>query len=177
MWDSKIINKALMYATEKHKNQVMPYPSEMPYSAHIFGVTLNAIKYAESMEQKINFDTLVCIALLHDTLEDTETTFDELSESFGEKIANGVLALTKNEILPKEEQMKDSIERIKKQPIEVWIVKLSDRLFNMRGIVPAWSKEKLLKYKSEAQYICDELGDACKKLKQDLQKSIDNYIE
>lgn len=176
MWDSKIVNEALMFATEKHKNQNMYYPSEMPYSAHIFGVTLNAIKYGESVEQEINFDYLVCMALLHDTLEDTDTTFDELSERFGEKIAKGVLALTKNENLPKEMQMKDSIERIKKQPIEVWIVKLSDRLFNMRGIVPTWGKEKLLKYKVEAQYICDELGGASEKLKQDLQKSIDNYL-
>ena len=176
MWDSKIVNEALMFATEKHKNQMMYYPSEMPYSAHIFGVTLNAIKYADSVEQEIDSDSLVCMALLHDTLEDTDTSFDELLKTFGEKIANGVLALTKNETLPREFRMKDSIERIKKQPIEVWIVKLSDRLFNMRGIVPTWEKEKLLKYKAEAQYICDELGDASEKLKKDLQKSIDNYL-
>lgn len=177
MWDSKIVNEALFFATEKHKNQNMYYPNEMPYSAHIFGVMLGAVKYASLMKEKIDFNFLVCTALLHDTLEDTNTSYEELVKKFGEKVANGVKALTKNENLPKKEQMKDSIERIKKEPIEVWIVKLSDRLFNMRGIVPTWEKEKLLKYKEEAQYICDELGDACEELKNDLQISIDNYLK
>jgi len=60
-------------------------------------------------------------AILHDTIEDTKFNYDKVKELFGEKIANGVLALTKDESLPtKNEMMLDSLERIKKQPKEVW---------------------------------------------------------
>ena len=175
MWDSKIVNDALFFAVEKHNGQNMYYPESMPYSAHFFGVALTAIGYAKDM-QGIDFDFLICVALLHDTIEDTATTFEELNSKFGEKIAKGVLALTKNEKINKEDRMNDAILRIKKEPIEVWLVKLSDRFFNMRGIVPSWEYEKLLKYKAEAQFICDELGSACELLKHDLQILIDDYL-
>lgn len=177
MWNNKLINEALFFAISKHNGQIMKHPQNMPYSAHIVGVALTAMGYAKDMVTKIDFELLICCALLHDTLEDTETNFDELKSYFGENIANGVLALTKNEMLPKEEQMSDSILRIKAQPIEIAIVKLADRIFNMRDVVPTWSLEKLISYKNEAQLICDSLGYACNQMKVDLQNEIDNYIK
>lgn len=72
--------------------------------------------------------------------------------------------------------MKDSISRIKKQPTEIAVVKLADRLFNLHIKVPTWSPEKQESYKKEAQLICDELGYASETLRSQLQKAIDEYL-
>ena len=177
IWNNEKIYKALFFATEKHKGQMMKFPENMPYSGHFTGVMLTALKYALLMNEEIDFELLCSVALLHDTMEDCGVTYSQIKDDFGEKIADGVLAVTKlkDKNIPKENRMKDSIERIKKQPREVAIVKLADRLYNIRCRVPSWSEEKTLKYKKEAQLICDELGYACEPLKCDLQEYIENY--
>lgn len=175
MWNLKLINSAVMFASKKHSGQMLTYPNDVPYSAHYFSVTLNAIELAKLCEFEIDWELLICSAILHDTIEDTSATYEELNENFGEKIANGVLALTKNSSLEKSEQMKDSLERIKKQPKEIAVVKIADRLFNISSRVLTWSKEKQEAYKKEAQVICDELGYVSDKVKAKLQHQINIY--
>ena len=82
------------------------------------------------------FDIAFQIALLHDTVEDTATTPDELTTQFGHDIAEGVVALTKNTALPKSEAMPDSLRRIKTLRKEVWAVKLGDRISNLQAPRP-----------------------------------------
>ena len=175
MWNLNLINNAVMFASKKHSGQMMTYPSDVPYSAHYFSVTLNAIELAKLCEFEIDWELLICSAILHDTIEDTPATYEELKENFGEKIANGVFALTKNSLLDKKDQMKDSLERIKKQPKEIAIVKIADRLYNISSRVPTWSIEKQEAYKKEAQIICDELGFVSDKIKAKLQHQINVY--
>ncbi len=67
-----------------------------------------------------------CIALLHDTLEDTETTYDELKETFGVEIAHSVLVLTKTE----NETYEEYIERVKTNP-DATAVKIADIADNL----------------------------------------------
>jgi (p)ppGpp synthase/HD superfamily hydrolase len=102
----------------------------------------------------------VICALLHDTIEDTKTTYAEVAGLFGVKVANGVQALSKNPALPKPEQMADSLRRIKLQPREVWMVKLADRITNLSEPPHYWTKEKRQKYREEAIAIADALGEA-----------------
>lgn len=175
MWNSSIVKNAIIFASKKHKGQEMIFPEGVPYSAHYFGVTLNAIRLAGMCEFNIDWDFLVCCSILHDTLEDTSATFDEINDVFGLKIANGVLALTKNPTLKKSEQMLDSLKRIKEQPVEIAIVKIADRLFNISDRVPLWSEEKQKNYKIESQLICDWLGYVDENIKNILQNQIDNY--
>ena len=177
IWNNENVYKALFFATEKHKYQLMKYPESVPYSAHFTGVMLTALKYALLMNEKIDFELLCSVALLHDTIEDCDVSYETIKDKFGESIANGVLALSKSkdQSIDKEKRMKDSIKRIKKQPKEIALVKLADRLFNVRCTVPTWSKEKSLQYKAEAQMICDELGYACEPLRKDLQEYINKY--
>ena len=75
-------------------------------------------------------------------MEDTPATFEEISISFGLEVAEGVLALTKNQDLPKSEQMLDSLSRIKDQPKEVKAVKLADRITNLQEPPKYWNKSK-----------------------------------
>jgi len=172
MWDDSIINKTLFFAINAHGNQKMKYPENMPYCDHLFGVLLTAINHVD--DKNLNWTLLAQTALLHDTLEDTKVKYNDLKEEFGEDVASGVLALTKDKSLPKESQIPDCIYRIKLQPKEIAIVKLADRCFNIRGKVPVWTKEKQLKYIIEAQLICDSLGYSSSKLRNKLQSNINN---
>jgi (p)ppGpp synthase/HD superfamily hydrolase len=122
-----------------------------------------------------NPDLALQCALLHDTIEDTKVQFSDIEKSFGRDVAQGVLALTKNTELDKELRMRDSIERIKLQPKEIWIVKLADRITNMASAPSHWSRDKIIDYKSEADYILKSLGSASPFLEDRLKTKIENY--
>ena len=174
MWNSKLVTEAIFFANRHHGNQTMIHPEGMSYSAHYFGVALTAINLA-SLVKNVDYDLLICSAILHDTLEDTSASHAEISEVFGQNIADGVLALTKNKYIEKQDQMRDSLNRILMQPKEISIVKMADRYFNIRDRVPTWTKEKQKEYKQEAQMICDILGKNIPEIQKVLQHQIDRY--
>ena len=122
----------IKFATIKHVaiNQKVPV-TELPYVVHLSNVAMEVLM-ANANTEDFNVALAIQAALLHDTIEDTDTTFSEVEENFGTAVANAVLALTKNESLPKEEQMMDNLKRIKKLPYEVWAVKMADRITNLQ---------------------------------------------
>ena len=148
-------NKALSFAAMKHEGQMLP-GTNLPYLIHVTSVAMEVLVAGT---HTMNFDLpfSVSVALLHDTLEDTGTTFSELCEVFNEDIAQAVLSLTKFSSLPKEEQIPDSLRRIKVQPKEVWAVKLADRITNLQAPPLDWDYNKRIKYRNDAQMIWEEL--------------------
>ncbi|MDR3211788.1 MAG: HD domain-containing protein [Planctomycetota bacterium] len=163
--------KAWKFATAKHQGQF--YGDEhYPYLVHLGGVLLETIP-ALGENQSLDADLAVCCAVLHDTVEDTDTTLGELAENFGGKIAEGVAALTKNKSLKGLSATKDSLERIRLQPAEVWVVKLADRSANL-GVPPAfWTQQKRLSYIQEAEIILQSLGGSSSCLAARLASRID----
>ncbi len=145
------------------------------YLRHIGSVTFE-ILYAIETDKEINSDLAVKCAILHDTLEDTEITYTEIKNKFGEEVADGVLALTKNKKLKnKREMITDSLNRIKQQPKEIWAVKMADRISNLYEPPYYWTNEKKLNYIQEAKLIYNELKSGNKYLAERLQKKIENY--
>ncbi len=174
-WDQEAYLKAWNYASNIHNGQKIP-GADIPYINHLGLVTMEATAAIANDGNIDNPDLLVLCALLHDSIEDTSTTYDDIKSEFGVEIANGVLALTKNKDLPsKAEQMKDSLNRIKQQPVAVWMVKLCDRITNLQPPPKHWNKEKISKYRDEAIFILDQLGETNKFLAQRLQMKIDGY--
>jgi (p)ppGpp synthase/HD superfamily hydrolase len=114
-------------------------------------------------------------ALLHDVIEDTGVTVDQISAAFGEQVAQGVLALSKDDTLPQARQMPDSLERIRQQPVEVWMVKLADRIANLSPPPHYWTREKRERYRQEALDIHAALHQASASLGQRLLAKIDEY--
>jgi guanosine-3',5'-bis(diphosphate) 3'-pyrophosphohydrolase len=168
-----LYQKALKFAAEKHLVQKVP-GSEHPYVVHLSNVAME-ILVAAPHSHNFDLDQAIQIALLHDTLEDTDTNFETLRSNFGASVAEGVAALTKNAALPKEEQIQDSLLRIKKMPKEVWAVKLADRITNLQ-IPPAhWDHAKKVKYQQEAQLIWDALHEGNTFLAQRLSTQIEEY--
>jgi guanosine-3',5'-bis(diphosphate) 3'-pyrophosphohydrolase len=112
---------------------------------------------AHKEEPNFNLEFAIKLALLHDILEDTPLSFKELEDTFGNIVATGVLALTKNASLDKKDQMEDSLDRIVKQGKEVAIVKLCDRITNLQKPPLKWDKEKIKKYHLQAVTIAQAL--------------------
>jgi guanosine-3',5'-bis(diphosphate) 3'-pyrophosphohydrolase len=169
-----IYQQTIKFAARKHLTQCVP-SSELPYLVHLSNVATEILVAAPQSE---GFDLAFAIqvALLHDTLEDTETTFEELSKTFGKAVAEAVLALTKNDALPKHARMTDSLQRIKALQKEVWAVKLADRITNLQTPPAHWDKEKIIAYKAEAKVIAKTLEGGNAYLEQRLHESIEEYI-
>jgi len=170
--DQDKITKAWFFASRVHNGQL--YPGEqLPYVTHLGNVAFEVMAVASSLE---NAELAICCAILHDTLEDTETTYEEIAKEFGEAVANGVQALTKDERLAtKREKMIDSLERIKKQPKEVWAVKMADRISNLGEPPHYWALEKRQAYRDEAKIIWEYLHKANDALAKRLEEKIEGY--
>ena len=168
------INKALLFASVNHEGQKMKQP-DVSYVAHLQGVCLEAVSGCLNFNLNVDLEKVILLALLHDTIEDTNVSYSDISDNFDEDIADGVLALTKNDELKYDEKMIDSLNRIKKQSVEVAIVKLADRIFNMKDIPSFWDDYKVELYKEEAKLILKELGYANGYMARRLEEKILNY--
>jgi (p)ppGpp synthase/HD superfamily hydrolase len=176
VWNQDLFIKAWNFACEAHQGQLVP-GTDLAYVNHVGLVameTMAAITHGEAVHSP---DLLVLCALLHDTIEDTSVTHDDLNREFGKDVADGVLALSKNkQLLTKDEQMQDSLNRIKQQPHEIWMVKLADRITNLQPPPAYWNDEKIRNYRKEAMLIRDELGTASEYLAMRLTTKIGRYL-
>ncbi len=127
---SKIIS-SYEFAAKAHANQVRS--SGEPYITHPLAVAYILL------ELGMDTDT-ICAAMLHDVVEDTDTTLEEIRKLFGQDVAmlvDGVTKLGKIPLFTKEEQQAENVRKIllaMSQDIRVIIIKLCDRLHNMRTL-------------------------------------------
>lgn len=166
---------ALRFAAAAHRGQTLP-GSDLPYLVHVVTVAAEVIA-ALAVEHRNHPDLAVQCALLHDTVEDTAVTLDEVRKRFGDAVAAGVAALSKDPALPKGEQMRDSLDRIREQPHEIWMVKLADRVTNLARPPGYWTDPKRRAYREEAMIIGERLGEASAVLSGRLAERIDGYLE
>ena len=113
--------------------------------------------------------------MLHDILEDTTVTAEELAAEFGTEVITGVLALTRNKLLPKTGQMIDSLLRLKTSFPKVRAVKLAERITNLQKPPMSWTNEKKQNYLFEAELILKELGETNEYLEKRLELKIEEY--
>jgi len=149
-----IYQETIAFAALKHGNQKMP--NGLPYVVHLSTVAMEVFM-THKKEPNFNIELAIQLALLHDVLEDTPLSFKELEDTFGNIVATGVLALTKNTSLDKKDQMDDSLSRILDLGREVTIVKLCDRITNLQKPPVKWDKEKIKKYHLQAVVIAETL--------------------
>lgn len=175
MWSPERYLAAWNYAAAMHGGQKVP-GTELPYLTHIGAVAMEVMT-ALAPDLPVNSpDLAVQCALLHDVIEDTPASYADVAARFGVAVADGVLALTKDTTLPsKAEQMADSLTRIRRQPREVWIVKLADRITNLQPPPAHWDAAKIASYRAEAQVILDALGEADSRLAARLAEKIAKY--
>lgn len=186
-WDQEAYLKAYWFAAQAHTDTEKPVPgTNIPYIMHVSFVSMEIIA-ALAAEQVENENLAVQCAILHDTIEDTSITYQLLlKEEFGQSAADGVLALTKNESVGtgikdkwkrKRLILEDSLERIKTQPHEVWMVKIADRITNLQPPPKDWNDEKIEHYKDDAFLIHRSLAGASNFLSDRLKRKIEVYPE
>jgi (p)ppGpp synthase/HD superfamily hydrolase len=173
MWSPERYLRALHFAAVRHADQKVP-GSEMPYLVHLTAVAAEVMR-GVALETVANPDLAVVCALLHDVVEDTATTRAEVAAAFGDDVAAGVAALSKDGSLPKGEQLDDSLQRIRACPREVWVVKLADRITNLQEPPAHWTAEKRSRYREEARRIHAALAEAHALLGARLAEKIEGY--
>ena len=154
--DENVIINAYKYASELHKTQKRH--SGDPYISHPVAVA-NILA-----ELKLDGPTITT-ALLHDTIEDTKATYDEVKNNFGEEIADLVDGVTKISKLEVEKKTLTAGENFRKlilatsKDIRVLLVKLADRLHNIRTITSIDKKEKRERIAKETMEIYAPLAE------------------
>jgi guanosine-3',5'-bis(diphosphate) 3'-pyrophosphohydrolase len=142
---TELFIKAVAFAANKHKSQRRKDVEASPYINHPIALA-NVLANEGGIA---NMDVL-CAAILHDTVEDTETTEAELKLAFGDKITAIVLEVTDDKSLDKVERKQQQIAHAPHISIEAKMVKLADKICNLRDILaspPAgWSLERKLAY-------------------------------
>lgn len=157
--DLKILLKALAFAAHKHKDQRRRDVDASPYINH-------PISLADILcnEAHITDIETICGALLHDTVEDTETTAEELEEVFGKPICDIVMDVTDDETLSKAARKQAQIDHAGHISDKAKLVKLADKISNLRDVLnnaPAdWSLERRQEYFDWAHKVIDQVRGA-----------------
>jgi len=151
-----LIVQALEFAAHKHRDQRRKDAQASPYINHPI-----ALANVLVLEGAVDDPVVLSAALLHDTVEDTQTTPAELREAFGERIAGIVEEVTDDKDLPKAERKRLQIEHASHISHEAKLVKLADKICNVRDVAyhpPAkWDLARRREYFDWAKAVVDQL--------------------
>lgn len=125
-----IILGAKKFAQEKHKNQKRK-DGVTPYSDHLEGV-VNRLKNLGVTDKDV-----LCAAWLHDIIEDTDVTFDQINERFGREVAVIVLSLSKDQNILKKDREIQYINQLKDASFQTKLIKLCDISANLKDLANA----------------------------------------
>jgi (p)ppGpp synthase/HD superfamily hydrolase len=187
---TNLIIKAINFAAQKHTKQRRKDEDNSPYINHPISV-MNHLSLGGISETDV-----ICAGILHDTIEDTKTTKEELEKEFGKHITNIVLECSDDKSLHKVKRKQLQIEHVKDASTEAKLVKLADKYDNLSGLLtnpPAkWSKAEIHGYgvwcyavylglKGTNKYLEDKLLEVFDKMgikdlsDEELQKQLDTY--
>jgi guanosine-3',5'-bis(diphosphate) 3'-pyrophosphohydrolase len=155
----RLLVEAAGFAAHKHRKQFRKDADRTPYIQHPL-----AVARALAEEGGVDDPELLAAALLHDTLEDTDTSAAELEAAFGPRIAALVAEVTDDKSLPKAERKRLQFERAGRASPAAQQLKIADKLCNLRDIVaipPAdWSAERKREYFDWAKSVVDRIRAA-----------------
>ena len=147
---------ALSFAADKHRNQRRKDEEASPYINH--PIMLAKIL---AVEGGVEDGLVLSAAVLHDTIEDTETSYEELAAQFGREIADVVLEVTDDKALPKAERKRLQIEHAPHLSRAAKLVKLADKIANVRDVADhppsEWPIERRREYFDWAKRVVDGL--------------------
>ena len=156
------------FAARRHVAQRRKGERAEPYINHLTEV---ATLLAEATEG--GDPVLVMGGLLHDTLEDTETSYDELARHFGEDVAALVKAVTDDKSLPQAERKRLQVETTPHKSRRAKLLKIADKTSNLRGLVlsppKGWTEQRLRDYVVWAE----EVVRSCRGLNTALEANFD----
>jgi (p)ppGpp synthase/HD superfamily hydrolase len=143
--DLVLLARAADYAARRHVAQRRKGSKAEPYINHL-------IEVATLLAETTGGDDVVLLmgGLLHDTLEDTDATYEDLVERFGPGVAALVAEVTDDKSLPKEERKRLQVETTAKKSRRAKLLKIADKTSNLRGLVlsppSGWTDQRLRDY-------------------------------
>lgn len=171
-----VLIDTINFAAEKHKNQRRKNAEKTPYINHPIGV-MNLI----SNVGKVNDLPILQAAVLHDTVEDTKTTFDEIEQRYGKQVRDIVAEVTDDKSLPKAERKKLQIQNAHKKSYAGRMVKLADKLYNLRDLIECapdkWTVERIQGYFVWAYLAINEIRGTNKFLEDELNKAFNSQFK
>ena len=159
---NQLIVKAAHFAAQKHRDQRRKDEDASPYINHPISVAkiISEIGNVEDPE-------VLAAALLHDTIEDTKTTPEELIDNFGERVCSLVQEVTDDKNLPKLERKQRQIDHAKEISEGAALIKLGDKISNVTDITYTppthWDNERRLEYFEWAEEVinnCPKVNEA-----------------
>jgi (p)ppGpp synthase/HD superfamily hydrolase len=167
------LEKIKQYAKEKHHNQFRKF-GNIPYVNH-------PIKVAEMVKKHTDDKEVIAAAYLHDVLEDTPTTYDEILGIFGKKIADLVQELTNDEYMKKKMGKRKYLTlKINNLSEEARLIKFFDRLDNVRDLNKS-NKSFASYYANNTNYILRNISvnllDIEKEIINKIKKHIKPFLE
>lgn len=164
-----LILKALAFSAEKHRHQRQDDAAASPYINHPIAL-VNLL-----IEVGVTDSKVICAAFLHDTLEDTDTTYAELKTHFGKKISDIVWEVTDDKSLTDAERRRIQVAHAKAASKRAKLVKLADKTCNLRDIINTppvgWDIKRQRDYFDWAQEVIDALRGVNKKLEKTFDKA------
>jgi guanosine-3',5'-bis(diphosphate) 3'-pyrophosphohydrolase len=156
--------EALNFAAQRHKNQRRKDAEASPYVNHPISLA-HLLATTGGVEDL----TVLQAAILHDTVEDTETTEAELRARFGDAVADIVMEVTDDKRLPKARRKELQVEHARHMSPGAVLVKLADKTCNVRDMVlsppDGWSLQRKQEYFDWAKRVVDGLPGANSQLK------------
>jgi (p)ppGpp synthase/HD superfamily hydrolase len=120
------IKKAIQFAAIKHRGHTRLGADQVPYITHLFSVALLVAEGGAG-------DDVVTAALLHDTLEDTDTTREEIVEQFNETVAQLVQDVTEDKNLSWEERKEAYLKHLEDAPDDALLIAMADKIDNIES--------------------------------------------
>lgn len=164
------------FAAEKHKLQTRKNKEKTPYVSHPIGVATNLMTVGGVRDAAV-----IIGALLHDTVEDTQTTFEEIEGKFGKKVAGYVREVTDDKSLAKEVRKRQQVINAAHKSEGAAQIKLADKLYNLNDLFnnppSEWTQARIDLYYEWAQSVIDRLPKANDKLHAAAVAVIDQYWE
>ena len=120
---TRLLNEAIDFATEKHNGQFRKGTSR-PYITH----PLEVVQILEGMGAD---ETLLIAGVLHDTLEDTDTTKEEIKERFGQAVVDLVCGHTEDKSQSWQERKENAIREVESANLQMKMLVLADKLSNI----------------------------------------------
>jgi (p)ppGpp synthase/HD superfamily hydrolase len=147
-WSQEKYIKAFLYAAEALKKEIFP-GTNLPFAIHISLVSMEVMA-AMQAESGHDGDLAMQCALLHDVIDYGDKTGEALRKEFGIEVAQGVQALSIIPGVPESQKLTTSLALIQKQPREIWIVKMADKLTNLASPPGNWTPKIIESYRSSA---------------------------
>jgi (p)ppGpp synthase/HD superfamily hydrolase len=131
-----LVTRAALYATRRHSGQTRKGKAAEPYANHLAEVAFLLASTAEEPDA-----CLVAAGWLHDTLEDTAATRDELDQLFGKHVTDIVVEVTDDKSLPKSERKSLQVMNTPKKSVKARLLKVADKISNLDAIATSPPKD------------------------------------